>query len=101
MNRSSSSGSITVTNGGGNFTVTTVGEYRDPTIVSGDCRRCGVRPATSLWAGHNDPGMALARNLTVPWCEQCCIEVQLEHARTVASHIPELEARLRVILTEG
>ena len=62
----------------------------------GTCSNCGVRSAEHWWTGEGGV-MAAAHGQAAPWCERCCVTAQLEHARTVASDVSELEERLAAL----
>ena len=59
----------------------------------GMCTNCGIRPAAHWWTGEGGV-MAAVHGQAAPWCERCCVEAQLEHARKAASGVDEIEARL-------
>jgi hypothetical protein len=68
-----------------------VTELPTPFRADGLCPRCIERPATTDIGPVGDP------RWRTPSCEQCVVEVQLEHARERAAAIPELEASLAML----
>lgn len=70
----------------------------DPT---GLCEKCGARPAKSWWMGDASFSDVNHGAPVYAWCEVCMIDAQLEHCRTQAARIPELEAERTKLLTEG
>ena len=62
--------------------------------LTGTCERCGTRPASQWWVGEGG-ALAFVHGQYATWCERCCVEEQLRHARDAATHIEELEARLQ------
>jgi len=57
----------------------------------GDCESCGARPATSWWSGESSFTEINHGAPVYKWCELCCIEAQLEHAKKAAGRVAELE----------
>lgn len=66
-------------------------------LVTGPCQHCNSRPATTFWS---EGTMAFVHGAYQSWCEQCCVEEQLTHARKMAASIPELERRLEQLKKE-
>jgi hypothetical protein len=65
---------------------------------SGDpCRNCRQRPGTLLWVASGG-AFAMAHGAGVYWCRVCVVTAQLEHARSMAASIPNLEAQLQEAL---
>lgn len=61
--------------------------------IEGLCRRCGENEATVLWLGSSG-ALAYVHGGGEPWCERCCVEEQVIHARGRAAELEELEAKL-------
>lgn len=57
------------------------------------CNNCKQRPATEIWVGDGGV-LAYAHGAYQHWCLRCVLEAQLEHARKLATSIPELESKL-------
>ena len=57
------------------------------------CQNCGKRPGTEKWVGTGGV-IGLIHGCYQMWCERCCIEAQLEHARKAARSVRKLERRL-------
>lgn len=57
------------------------------------CQHCGKREATTIWVAEGGV-LAWTHGGGQDWCQVCVIEAQLEHARKMASKIPELEKEL-------
>jgi hypothetical protein len=67
----------------------------------GPCQNCGKERALHNWAGTMS-ALECARNPQhmFLWCERCCLEAQIEHARNQAARIPGLEAELAATDTQ-
>ena len=61
----------------------------------GPCQKCSKERPLHNWVGTMS-ALEVARNpqLMFLWCERCCLEAQIEHARNQAERIPGLESQL-------
>lgn len=60
------------------------------------CDKCGEKKPTVKWAGSESSSSAFRHYHSLPsWCQRCITVAQLEHAKEVATRIPELEERLK------
>lgn len=66
-------------------------------LITGPCQKCNLRKATTAWC---EGSVAFVHGSYQAWCEQCCVEEQLEHAKKMAASIPELERKLEQLKKE-
>ena len=60
------------------------------------CQNCRKREATVDWIGDGGT-LAFSHGMYQRWCEYCCTDKQLQHAKKLASMIPELEQKLKTL----
>lgn len=57
------------------------------------CQHCHRRKATTTWVGDGGT-LAWAHGFSEQWCEICCVEAQITHAKKIVGGLEKLEKKL-------